>query len=206
MDYAVVLHKFRRDVDAVYRRAGELMAYASEQKLRVPRAKGAIFRGWARALIQDVSGGLTEMLDAIASEQSVDTPGDFTVYYEMLAEIYGRAGRYDEGLNAVDEAFVQAESCGIVFWNAELHRRRGELLLAAGARRADVTAAFEEALACARVHEALSLELRAAVSLARMYEDPKTASAILRPVYERFTEGLDTPDLIEACELLEASR
>ena len=206
MDYAVVLHKFRRDVNAVYHGAGKLVAYASEQKLRVHRAKGAFFRGWARAILEDVDGGLSEMLDAIASEQSTDTPGDFTVYYEMLAETYGRAGRYDEGLHAVDEAFAQAARCGIVFWNAELHRRRGELLLASGGENAAAVACFQEALTCARSQEARSLELRAAIRLAQLHRQARelqAADAILRPVYESYTEGFDTPDLIEARELLE---
>ena len=192
MDCAVVLHKFRRDVGAVFQKAGELVDYASEQKLRVSRAKGAIFRGWARALREDVAAGLNEMLDAIASEQNTDTPGDFTVYYEMLAEIYGLAGRYDEALDALDEAFAQAERCGIVFWNAELHRRRGELLLASGADDSAALACFEEALACARAHEARSLELRAAIRLAHLHRRARKPSAAddpaagLRELHRRF--------------------
>ncbi len=124
----------------------------------------------------------------------------------MLAEIYGRAGRLEEGLRAVEEAFAVAERSGIVFWNAELHRRRGELLLASGDRSA-ADASFQEALACARVQEARSLELRAAVSLARLrLHDGRSAtlSVHLRPLYESFGEGFDTPDLTEARQLLEA--
>lgn len=208
LDYALVLHKFRRDAGAVYLRAGELVAYASEQKLRDHRAKGEFFRGWARASLEDPSGGLSEMLHGIASERDTGTPEDFALYYEMLAEIYARAGRLEEGLRAVGDAFAVAERCGIVFWNAELHRRRGELLLASGERGA-ADACFQDALSCARAQEARSLELRAAVSLARLYleegESPK-ASAILRPVYESFVEGFDTPDLVEARQLVEALR
>ncbi|HET7160165.1 MAG TPA: hypothetical protein VFI62_14295, partial [Burkholderiales bacterium] len=198
MDYAVVLHKFRRDVGAVYECAEKLVSYAAEQKLRVHRAKSAFFRGWARSQLHDVGEGLREMLAAIASEKTTDTPGDFTVYYEMIAETYGRVGRYDEGLRAVEEAFTQAARCGIVFWNAELHRRRGELLLRAGESREAAFACFEEALACARAQEALALELRAAVSLAQWYRDEgeaQMAQALLRPVLERFSEGFNTPDL-----------
>lgn len=209
MDYVVVLHKFRRDVGAVHECADKLVSYAAEQKLRVHRAKGAFFRGWAHAQRQDVGEGLSEMLAAIASEKTTDTPGDFTVYYEMLAETYGRAGRYDEGLRAVEEAFTQAARCGIVFWNAELHRRRGELLLRSGEPRAAAFACFEEALACARAQDALALELRAAVSLAQWYRgegERQMPQALLRPVLERFREGFDTPDVIEARQLLEALR
>lgn len=207
MDYALVLHKFRRDAGAVHLRAGELVAYASEQKLRDHRAKGEFFRGWARAMLENAAGGLSEMLHGIASERDAGTPEDFTLYYEMLAEIYARAGRLEEGLRAVSDAFAVAERCGNVFWNAELHRRRGELLLASGAQSGAAAACFQDALDCARAQQACSLELRAAVSLARLHRregDARAASAILRPVYESFTQGFDTPDLAEARELLEA--
>ena len=99
-----------------------------------PRA--TLFRGWARALLGDVAGGLSEMRDALAWEQEAGTPEDFPLYYEMLAEVCARAGRFEEGLDAVSKGFAQAERGGLVFWNAELHRRRGELLLAAGGDRA----------------------------------------------------------------------
>ena len=167
MDYALVLHKFRRDAAAVYEQACELEAFASEQKLRVHRAKGAFFRGWARAVLEDVEGGLGDMLEGIASERASDTPHDFTLYYEMLAETYQRAGRYAEGLRAIDDAFEVSERHGLVFWNAELHRRRGELLIACG-QHAAAEETIGEALACARSQGARSLELRAALSLTRL--------------------------------------
>ena len=165
MDYALVLHRFRRSVDEVAERAGELMAYASEQQLHDHRAKAAMFEGWARAMRHDVAGGLGEMLEGLAAFQAVGTPEDVSLYYEMLAEAYGEAGRYQEGLRAVQDAFEQTARCGILFWNAELHRRRGELLLASGAPAAAAAACFREALECARAQNATSLALRAAQSL-----------------------------------------
>lgn len=205
MDYFLVLQKFRRNAHAVAASAGDLVAYASEQVLREHRAAGAFFRGWARATLQDVAGGLNEMLEAMASMRDAGTPEDFPLYFEMLAEIYARAGRHDEGLRAVDDAFAQAEHGGLVYWNAEIHRRRGELMLAADARDAAAAACFQNALACARGQGARSLELRAALSLARLHlreDGTQAASAILLPVYEGFSEGFDTPDLIEARDLL----
>lgn len=205
MDYALVLQKFRRDTRAVYERATELHDYASEQKLRVHCAKGAFFRGWAHAMLHDTAAGLAEMLDGIASEKDADTPTDFPLYYEMLAEVYGTAGRVEEGLRAIDEAFAVATRQGIVFWNAELHRRRGELLLVAGGTTA-ARRCFEEALACARAHAARSLELRAAMSLARVcdaQDELETATGTVRPLYESFNEGHATPDLAEARQLIE---
>jgi predicted ATPase/class 3 adenylate cyclase len=207
MDYALVLQKFRRDARDVQLRAGELIEFADEQKLRVHRAKGALFRGWARATLEDVQAGLSEMRGGMVSLLEVDTPGDVTVYYEMLAEICGRAGLLEEGLRAVGDGFAVAERHGIVFWNAELYRRRGELQLALGDRSA-AAASFQDALTCAHGHGARSLELRAAVSLARLpLEQGKTAAgSSLKPIYETFGEGFDTPDLTEARQLLEAGQ
>jgi class 3 adenylate cyclase/predicted ATPase len=205
MDYALVLHKFRRSADVVAARADELMAFASEQQLRDHRAKAALFRGWARSMRHDVRGGLNEMLEGMAAFQAVGTPEDVSLYYEMLAEAFGEAGRYQEGLRAVEDAFAQTARCGILFWNAELHRRRGELLLASGAPTTAAAACFREALACARAQNATSLELRAALSLARLHRNEgevPIAATILRPILERFQQT-DTPDAAEARELLE---
>jgi len=205
MDYALVLHKFRRDAAAVTVWARDLIAFAEEQKLRDHRAKGAFFLGWARALGDDPAAGLAEMLDGIASERDAGTPEDFPLYYEMLAEIYALTGRHAEGLSAIASAFAYAERLGLLFWNPELHRRRGELLLASGASPADAAACFRDALASARAQGARSLELRAAVSLARLHRmdgDVAAAATVLRPAYAAFAH-LDTPDAIEARELLE---
>lgn len=205
LDYALVLHKFRRDTAEVSRWAEVLLAYATRQNLRDHLAKGAFFRGWARTLRGDPAGGLEAMRDALAAEQEAGTPEDFPLYHEMFAEACGLAGRYEEGLSAVAEGFAQAERGGIVYWNAELHRRRGELLLALGRDRAGSAGCFREAMACARAQGARSLELRAASSLARMHraaDEPDLAVSILDPVCRAFTQGVDTPDLIEARSLL----
>jgi class 3 adenylate cyclase/predicted ATPase len=205
LDYALVLHRFRRDAPEVSRWASVLVSYATEQHLRDHLAKGEFFRGWARALLDDLAGGIDEMRRALASEQDAGTPEDFPLYYEMLAEVCGRAGCHGEGLAAIAEGLAQAEHRGLVYWDAELHRRHGELLLASGRDAAGVADCFRKAMACARAQGARSLELRAAASLARLHRangDPTTAASILRPVYGSFTQGFDTLDLIEARTLL----
>ena len=208
MDFVLVLQRFRRDMKAVHERASDLIDFAAEQKLRVFSARGAFFRGYARALLEDPAAGLSEMLEGIASAEAADTPHDFPLYYEMLAEIYARAGLVDQGLRAVADAFSVAERHGIVFWNAELHRRRAELLLAGGDRSA-AEASLHEALSCARSHEARSLELRAAADLARLHlrdGEPSTVDAVLRPLYQSFEEGFDTADLVDARKVLETQK
>jgi predicted ATPase len=169
MDYAIQVHRLRRDATEVAVRANAMAAFADEQHLGEHRARAMLFRGWARAMLGDVSRGLTEMRESLASVEAAGTPEEFPLFYEMFAEVCQRSGRLTEGLDAVEKGFVEAERGRLIYWNAELHRRRGEILLAVGS---DFLAAaancFEHALVDARIQGARFLELRAAACLARL--------------------------------------
>ena len=207
MDYSLVLHKFRRDARAVAKHASDLIEYSAQQKLLDHRSKGLFFQGWARAILEDAAEGLRDMNNAMATFQC--TPEDVSIYHEMVAEVCARVGRHDEGLREIEDAFVQTERSGILFWNAELYRRRGVLLAASGETGSKVDACFQQALDCARAQGAVSLELRAALSLARVHcakGETEALDTILRPVYGRFSEGFDTPDLMEVRQLLDDFR
>lgn len=199
MDYALVLQKFRRSYEAVEAQGAELAAYGREQRLKVFHAKGNVFRGWARALQGGVSEGLARMLEGMESERAADTPHDFTLYLEMLAEVLGLAGRHAEALRRVDEAFEVAGNHGIVYWNPELHRRRGELLRALGQDDA-ADAQFREALRVAALQGARSLELRAGLSLAQLHASRGSRVIVdaLRSAYDLLIGDVETEDLREA--------
>jgi predicted ATPase len=138
----------------------------------------------------------------------------------MLAEAYGQVGRADEGLCALDEALAHVDKTGERFWEAELHRLRGELLLIQGTGKGNARTAapelpimaeaetrFVRALDIARRQQAKSWELRAAMSLSRLWQHQgkhDAAQQLLAPIYGWFTEGFDTADLQEAKALLEA--
>src|SRR5262249_14311554 len=115
------------------------------------------------------------------------------------------------GLHALAEALAIVENTGEHWWEAEIHRIKGELLLAQAGTRPqmeDAVACFHQALAVARRQQARSLELRASMSLARLWQQQGKGDAgreLLAPVYGWFTEGFDTVDLQEAKALLEAS-
>jgi predicted ATPase len=180
-----------------------MMDFAAEQHVGEYHAKGMLFRGWAKASLGDVAGGLDDMRSALESEEEAGIPSDFPIYYEMFAEVCERAGRFEEGLDAVTKGFAQAERGRLVYWNAELHRRRGELMFASGGNRPAVADCFEQALAAARAQGALLLELRAAASIARLGRDEdRDPVAYLRTAYAGFPSGLDTPDLRDARTLL----
>jgi predicted ATPase len=127
-------------------------------------------------------------------------------YLAWLAEAYDGMGQATEGLPVLTEALTTAHNTGERFWEAELHRRKGELLLALLAEQhAEAEICFHQALAIARRQQAKSLELRAAMSLSRLWQQQgkrEEAYALLAPVYGWFTEGFDTADLREAQALL----
>ena len=125
------------------------------------------------------------------------------------AEAYRQGGQVEAGLPMLAEAFAHLDNTGERYYEAELHRLKGEFLLAQTDERCQEREAEEclhQALALARRQEAKSLELRAAMSLARLWQQQgKHAEAheLLAPVYGWFTEGFDTADLQEAKALLE---
>jgi predicted ATPase len=125
----------------------------------------------------------------------------------LLAEAYGKAGQVEAGLQTLAEALALVAQTEERSYEAELYRLQGELLLARSAEHhAEAAACWRQALAIARRQEAKSLELRAAMSLARLWQQQgkrTEAHALLTPVYGWFTEGFDTADLQEAKALLD---
>jgi len=130
-----------------------------------------------------------------------------TLFLGELAEGLGAGGQAVEGVAVIDDALARVERADEGWCHAELLRKKGELLLLSGAPAsvADAEGLFRKALEVAERQGALSLELRAATSLARLYRrqgQAGPARRALAPVYRRFTEGLGTPDLVAARALL----
>ena len=125
------------------------------------------------------------------------------MYLGMLAEPLDRAGRADESMAPLNDALAMAESNGERFWVAELHRLRGQALLSSGAEAA-AEDSYCKALETARSQCARSMELRAAIGLACVWERKgmrPAARELLANVRKTFTEGFDCPDLVD-CEAL----
>ncbi|MFN8516285.1 MAG: hypothetical protein U0232_23165 [Thermomicrobiales bacterium] len=126
-------------------------------------------------------------------------------FLALLAQVCGKAGRVEEGLTVLDEAMVEAEAHDEHWWDAELHRLRGELLLVQGIDAGEVEVVFCRAIEMARGQQARALELRAATSLARLriaQGRADDAREVLQPVHGWFTEGFETPDMQAASALL----
>jgi predicted ATPase len=152
--------------------------------------------------------GIVQMREGMAACRTTGAEADRPYLLALVAEAYGREGRYDEGLIMLEEALALVDQSEERYWEAEIHRLKGESLLARSAEnQVEAEACVHTALNVARRQEAKSLELRAAMSLARLWQQQgkrQEAYDLLAPVYGWFTEGFDTADLIEAKALLDA--
>jgi class 3 adenylate cyclase len=185
----------------------ELIELCAGQGIPVYLARGRILEGALRAADGEDVAEL--ILANVRALEGLEAAAWRSFHLGLLAEVHPRAGRPGEGLAAVEEALRFVAETGERWYEPELHRLRGELTLAASGARDEARRAFEAALTIAGERGARSLELRAAIRLARLdaeVGERRRARALLTPVYNQFTEGFATPDLIEAKELLDALR
>jgi predicted ATPase len=186
--------------------AEQALALASKYQAPYYRAWAAILVSYAQAREQPDEERIGRLRDSITAFKASGARVRLPYYLALLAHAWGKAGRAEEGLAAIDEALAEAHIHNERWWDAELHRLRGELLLMHGVDASDVEAALLRAIEIARSQQARSLELRATMSLARLWIAQghlDDARQRLRDVYTWFTEGFDTPDLQAARLLLE---
>ncbi|HET6521210.1 MAG TPA: adenylate/guanylate cyclase domain-containing protein [Geminicoccaceae bacterium] len=200
-----VVSQLVRDREAVRERAEALIALAGEQEFPLWLAGGTILRGWSLGDGDETGGAIGQMRRGLAAWRATGAEHLVPYFHALLAGACARGGRPAEGLRLVDEGLARAERTGERWCEAELLRLRGELLsLRAGRNRAAAEACLRRARAVARRQGARLWELRAAVSLARLGTGGgRRARGLVVPVYERFTEGFDTPDLRDARALLD---
>ena len=151
--------------------------------------------------------GVYAMRDALSSYEGIGGGIYRPELTGLLSIGLARTGQIEEALRTIAEALRTVEQSQERWWHAELHRLNGATRMLPGDDAAAAEIAFEEALRIARNQQAKSWELRAAMSLARLWRDqgkPQQARELLAPVYGWFTEGFDTRDLKEAKALLDA--
>jgi predicted ATPase len=204
LHFAAMRHQLQRDAGQARRCAEASMAVAAEHGFSFWRAGGTVLSGWALAAGGAVEEGLDRLRQGTADWLATDSVTYLTYYLGLQAEVLVGRGRGDEALRVLGEALALVRQTGEGLYEAELHRLRGEALRHEP-RRAEEE--FLQALDVARQQEARALELRTAMSLARLGPRPgSTAQArghLLR-AYEAFTEGLHTSELREARKLLES--
>jgi predicted ATPase len=220
--WAAWLHQLRREGPLAQERAEACMTLATEHGFATRLVLGTIMRGGALAAQGQGEEGIAHLRQGMAAWRAAGSEVGRTHYLAFLAEAYGKVGQTAEGLNVLAEALACVHTTGERCWEAELYRLKGELLLQSGVqslefrvltsdaglqtRDIEAEACFRQALEIARCQQAKSLELRAAMSLSRLWLQQgqhDAARRLLGDIYSWFTEGFDTADLREAKALLE---
>jgi predicted ATPase len=200
----------RGQEQVIQERAAAALTLARAQGFPFWEAWATIHRGWVRATQGQEAEGLVDIRQGLDAWRSTGLGVIHQPYFlTLLAEAYGAVGQPEAGLRVVAEGLTLVDTTGERMWETELHLLKGELLLRTRPRHQMAAAeeSIRRALDVARRQEAKSLELRAAVSLARLWQQQgKRAEAreLLAPLYGWFTEGFDTADLQKAQALLAA--
>jgi predicted ATPase len=202
-----VVHHLRREEHLAEEHAEAGMRLSEEHGFAMELGRGTILRGWALVVQGQEEEGLAQMRHGLAAYRATGAEAWRPFYLALLADASGKAGQVLEGTRLLTEALVLAQDIGGHWWEAEVHRLKGELCLRMGeGERGGAEACFHRALDVARRQQAKSLELRAAMGLSRLWQRQgkrQDAHDLLGPVYGWFTEGFDTADLREAQALLE---
>jgi predicted ATPase len=207
--YAGLLCTFCRDWQKAQALAEACIRLATEHGSPYWLSGGLFCHGWALAKQGQAEEGVAQMREGIAGNRATGADALVVVQLATLAEACGKAGQPEEGLATVAEALATVDRTSERFYEAEVYRIKGELLLKdEGRRRRDESPedCFHQAIEVARQQQAKSWELRAVMSLCRLWQEQgrrAEARERLAEVYGWFSEGFDTPDLQEARVLLE---
>jgi predicted ATPase/class 3 adenylate cyclase len=216
-------HQLRRDRSLTQEWAEAGISLAHEHGFPNWLAQGTVHQGWALAEQGQVEEGITQIRQGLATHQALGAGIFHSYYLALLAEAYGKAGQAEDGLAAFAQALTVVDSTGERFYEAELYRLKGQLTLqkvqVSGCKfqvddlqstlhnlQSEAEECFRTAIEIAQKQQAKSLELRAVMSLSRLWQQQgKKAEArqMLAEIYGWFTEGFDTKDLQEAKALLD---
>jgi predicted ATPase len=185
----------------------DLVALAEEKGALIWKMLGTVFRGAALALSGNTPEAVQAISDGITGYRSTEANVWMTWAQSLLALAHAELGEFDDAWRCVKEALAKISTTNERWFEAEANRIAGEIALKSPEPDAAKAAAyFERALSVARKQQAKSWELRAAMSMARLWRDQgkrDEARDLLAPVYGWFTEGFDTLDLKEAKALLD---
>ncbi len=208
LSWTAAFHQLRREVQETRRWAEAAFTHSTEQGFPFFAAHGMVLRGWALVQQGQETEGTFQLHQGLAAYQATGAEIERSHWLALLADAYGYVGQIEEGLHVLAEALAERSRHRIRYYEAELYRLKGKLLLqqqvVSNVHQAE--ACFHQALDVARRQQAKSLELRAAVSLSRLWQRQgkrNEARQLLAEIYGWFTEGFDTADLLEAKALLE---
>jgi DNA-binding SARP family transcriptional activator/predicted ATPase len=205
--FGAFIYHFRGDVQNTLRYAETVLAVSRERDIVTTLAWGMVLHGWAVAMQGQVDEGLAEIRGSLAGQLAAGSLIARPQFLAILADACLHAGRVDDTLAATSEGLECSAATADHYWDSELERLRAEALVRSDGSDEEIDACFQRALDDASARDAKSLELRAATSAARVWQargERARARATLARVYDWFTEGFDTPDLVAARALLDA--
>jgi TOMM system kinase/cyclase fusion protein len=204
---AAGFHQFRREVRFTQERAEAVITLSKDQGFPGWMAFGSMLYGWALAQQGQAQEGMAQLHQGLTAWRVTGAELSRPYFLALLAEAHGIMGQPEAELTVLTEALTHVDTTGERWYESELYRLKGELLLQQSSDyHAEAERCFQHALDIARNQQAKSLELRATTSLARLWQQQgKRAEAhqVLGDVYNWFTEGFDTADLIDAKVLLD---
>jgi predicted ATPase len=205
--HAGLNHTHWRNYAAAIAQVDELIGLANDRGAPYWKATGAVLRGWLFAVSGKPSDAVLAMTSAISSLRSAGATLYEPFHLSNLAMAYTDLGHLDDAQRSIDDAIEKVERSKEKWCEAEVHRIAGEIALKSPAFDTEKAERyFDRALACARQQQAKWWELRAAISMARLWRDhgkSQQARELLAPIYGWFTDGFDTLDLKEAKTLLD---
>lgn len=211
LHFGAAVHRFRRDGPRAEAQANVVIELATEQGFPFFQAGGIFLRGWALSNQGQFDDGIGQMSEGlhIWRESGIQQLGQLSL---LLAEAYAAVGRVQDGFTIVAEAETEMNESDERWWEAELLRVRGELWLASDTavrsqRAHEAETCFERAIEIAQRQQSVSLALRSTTRLAALWQDTDRQAEGYRrlaELYAWFQEGLDTPDLQAAEQLLAA--
>jgi predicted ATPase len=175
--------------------------------IAIPQALAMSNQGWLFALTGNAADAIKLLASGITAYRSTGSRVGIPQSLSYLARAYAELGQFDDAWRLIGEAATAIETSNEKWYEADIHRMAGEIAMKSPATdTVKAEAYFERALSVARQQQAKSWELRAAMSMARLWRDQgkrEEARELLAPVYGWFTEGFDTLDLKEAKALLD---
>jgi predicted ATPase len=202
--FAAMLHHLRRDSRSAQQCAEAAIAVSGEHNLVMYHGYATITRAWAMIDQGFEETSIENMREGLAARQATGTELMRPHLLAQIAEVLGKTHQSQEGLRVLEDALAITDRTGERYYEAELYRLKGELLLIEGTNQ--VEQCFRQSIEIARRQEAKSLEVRASTSMARLYRDQgrrEQARNLLSAIYGTFTEGFDSADLREAKALLD---
>jgi len=206
LGYAAVMCAWRKERQTAFERAEATIQLATEYDVSPWIGRGMMLRGWALAEQGQQEEGLGQIQQGLATWQANGQELGKSFWLALLGEGYARAAQVEPGLRVIAQGLAMAQTRDVRVWEAELHRLQGELWLQrAPGETWEAETCFRQAIDVARRQQATSLELRATMSLCRLWQQhgmQDAAHQLLTACYHRFSEGFDSADLQEARGLL----